>query len=97
MKITVGDVMNSRNDVRDYLSVSEEDDRIYVKLEAMDVVLIDRTAEWDELRAENDRMRKALEFYAEETQYMYKSRSLKGHPTIINDEGATARQALKGE
>ena len=43
------------------------------------------------------RLREALEFYAEETRYMYTSRSLKGHPTIINDEGATARQALKGE
>ncbi|MEV9640441.1 hypothetical protein ABZ756_07060 [Mammaliicoccus sciuri] len=49
------------------------------------------------LNIEKSRLREALEFYAEETRYMYKSRSLKGHPTIINDEGATARQALKGE
>lgn len=60
MKITVMDVMNSKSNVRDYLSVHPENGRIYVNSKAEDVVLIDRTAEWDELKAENERLRKAL-------------------------------------
>ena len=64
MKITVGDVTNSRANVRDYLSVSDENGRIYVKYEAMHKVLIDRSAEWEELTLENTRLREVLHFYA---------------------------------
>lgn len=98
MKITVGDVTNSRVNVRDYLSVSDENGRIYVKFEAMDEVLIDRTAEWDELRAENAHLRKALEFYAEEENY--KDNVIdQWEPVcpITQDGGEGARRALKGE
>lgn len=59
MKITVGEVMNNKADVRDYLSV-HEDGRIFVNIEAFDKVLIDKTDEWDELKAENERLREAL-------------------------------------
>lgn len=51
----------------------------------------------DDYVAENARLKKSLEFYAEKTKYMYTSRRLSGHPKIIDDAGVTAQQALKGE
>lgn len=53
--------------------------------------------DYDELKQINARYKQALEFYADENKYFYTSRSLKGHPKIIRDEGSTARQALEGE
>ena len=47
------------------------------------------------LYEENKRYREALEFYANKNKYMYKSTSLKGHPTIISDVGEVARKALE--
>ncbi|GKV70255.1 hypothetical protein NCCP2716_27530 [Sporosarcina sp. NCCP-2716] len=88
MKITVGDVMKSKANVRDYLSVHPENGRIYANIDCVDIVLIDRTEEWDVLRAENACLREALKFYA-----------LKGCCTDAGllDDGNRARQALKGE
>lgn len=53
------------------------------------------TDEKAELEYQNKRYREALEFYANKNKYMYKSTSLKGHPTIISDEGEIARKALE--
>lgn len=49
MKITVGDVMNNKANVRKYLSVHPENGKIYVNGACFDVVLIDKTEEWDKL------------------------------------------------
>lgn len=98
MKITVMDVMNSKSDVREYLSVHPENGRIYVNSKAENVVLIDKTEEWDELKAENAHLRKALEFYAEEENY--KDNVIdQWEPVcpVTQDGGEGARRALKGE
>lgn len=59
MKITVGDVMNSKANVRKYLSVHPENGRIYVDAACFDTVLIDKTEEWEKLQQENQRYREA--------------------------------------
>lgn len=54
MKVTVGDVTNSKCNVRDYLSYDEDTGRIYVEGEAIDTVLIDKSEEWDKLQSTID-------------------------------------------
>ncbi|ARK23290.1 hypothetical protein SporoP37_00350 [Sporosarcina sp. P37] len=92
--------MNNKANVRDYLSVHPENGRIYANIDVMDKVLIDRTAEWDALKAENERLREALEFYAEEELYHFtveQGRPLRRYRPIDKDNGKAARRALKGE
>lgn len=90
--------MSSKVNVRDYLSVHPENGRIYVNGKVMDKVLVDRTAEWDELKGENARLREALEFYADERNYDTDVVS-QWEPVVpvFKDKGDTSRQALKGE
>ncbi len=61
MKVTVWDVTNNKVNVRDYMSVDEETGRIYVDGLKLETVLIDKTAEWDELKQKNKRYREAID------------------------------------
>ena len=67
MKVTVWDVTNSRCNIRDYMDADEDTGRIYVQMEHMDTVLIDRTEELESLekellsaKNENEVYRKAI-------------------------------------
>lgn len=51
MKVTVGDVTNNKCNVREYLTC-DEDGTIFVDLDALDTVLIDKSNEWDNLQRE---------------------------------------------
>lgn len=64
MKVTVGDVINNKVNVRDYMTYDEETKRIFVDGNALDVVLIDKSDEWQKLKDENRRYKQALEYYA---------------------------------
>lgn len=64
MKITVGDVMKSKANVRDYLSTHPTNGRIYVNADCSDVVLVDKTSEWDELKKQNEMLRESIKGYA---------------------------------
>lgn len=61
MKVTLGDVTNSKVNVRDYMGVDEETGRIFVDGLKLDTVLIDKSAEWDELKRKNERYREVID------------------------------------
>lgn len=104
MKITVWDVTNNKCNIRDYMNVDEKTGRIYVQMEHMDTVLIDRTKEWEGLekellsvKNENEVYRKALGFYAEYDIYeweTYYNPRQQMDCIVLDDGGHMARNAL---
>ncbi len=61
MKVTVWDVTNGKCNVRDYMGVDEETGHIFVDGLKLDTVLIDKSAEWDELKRKNEIYREAFD------------------------------------
>jgi hypothetical protein len=75
--------------------VCKEDHRTLVNKEWCDRSLLE--IENDYLKAENARLREALEFYADEAAYGYHYNSEKESVIdVIADSGDIAREALKG-
>lgn len=63
-------------------------------------LLLEAAAEIEKQRVENERLREALRFYADEIRYKPTSRHMCGHSTgraILLDGGDRARNALEGK
>lgn len=73
MKVTVWDVTNSGCNIRDYMNVDEDTGRIYVQMEHMYTVLIDKTEEWESLKKELYDAKEEVKALSERNEFLEKA------------------------